>query len=33
VEGELKVKTPFDAIEKWCELDPEIFKDNLIRVC
>lgn len=25
---ELKVKTPFDAIEKWYELDPEIFKDN-----
>jgi transposase InsO family protein len=23
---ELKVKTPFNAIEKWRELDPEIFK-------
>jgi len=25
---ELKVKTPFNAIEKWCELDPEIFKSK-----
>ena len=25
---ELKVKTPFKAIEKWYELDPEIFKDE-----
>lgn len=25
---ELKVKTPFDAIEKWYELDPEIFKEK-----
>ena len=25
---ELGVKTPFDAIEKWYELKPEIFKDN-----
>lgn len=23
---ELKVKTPFDAVEKWYELDPEIYK-------
>jgi transposase-like protein len=27
---ELKVKTPFNAVEKWCELDPEIFKENPI---
>ncbi len=26
---ELKVKTPFNAIEKWYELDPEIFKTTL----
>ena len=25
---ELKVKTPYNAVEKWIELDPEIFKDN-----
>lgn len=25
---ELKVKTPFDAVEKWYELDPEIYKIN-----
>jgi len=25
---ELKVKTPFDAVEKWYELDPEIFKEK-----
>jgi len=25
---ELKVKTPFDAVEKWHELDREIFKEN-----
>ena len=25
---ELKVKTPLNAVEKWFELDPEIFKDN-----
>lgn len=25
---ELKVKTPFNAVEKWFELDPEIFKEN-----
>jgi transposase-like protein len=25
---ELKVKTPFNAIEKWYELDPEIFKEK-----
>lgn len=25
---ELKVKTPFDAIEKWFKLDPEIFKEK-----
>ena len=25
---ELKVKTPFDAIEKWFELDPKIFKQK-----
>lgn len=25
---ELKVKTPFDAIEKWAELDPDIFKEK-----
>jgi transposase InsO family protein len=27
---ELKVKTPFNAVEKWYELDPEIFKENPI---
>ena len=26
---ELKVKTPFNAVEKWHELDPEIFKTKL----
>jgi hypothetical protein len=25
---ELKVKTPHNAVEKWFELDPEIFKEN-----
>lgn len=25
---ELNVKTPFDAVEKWCQLKPEIFKVN-----
>jgi transposase InsO family protein len=25
---ELKVKTPFNAVEKWYELDPKIFKEN-----
>jgi transposase-like protein len=25
---ELKVKTPFNAVEKWHELDPEIFKEK-----
>lgn len=25
---ELKVKTPFEAIEKWYELDPIIFKEK-----
>lgn len=25
---ELKVKTPFDAIEKWYELEPDIFKEK-----
>ena len=25
---ELKVKTPFNAVEKWYELDPQIFKEN-----
>ena len=25
---ELKVKTPFNAIEKWYEIKPEIFKQN-----
>lgn len=25
---ELKVRTPFDAVEKWHELDPKIFKEN-----
>jgi hypothetical protein len=24
----LKVKTPFNAVEKWHELDPEIFKEK-----
>jgi hypothetical protein len=24
------VKTPFNAVEKWYELDPEIFKENPI---
>lgn len=28
---ELKVKTPFDAVNKWYELDPNIFKDKTIR--
>jgi len=27
---ELKVKTPFNAIEKWFDLDPKIFKENPI---
>ena len=26
---ELKVKTPFNAVEKWHELDPDIFKEPL----
>ena len=26
---ELKVKTPFDAVQKWSELDPDIFKENI----
>ena len=26
---ELKVKTPFNAVEKWRELDPDIFKEPL----
>lgn len=25
---ELKVKTPFNAVEKWSQLDPEIFKET-----
>lgn len=25
---ELKVKTPFNAVEKWYQLDPKIFKEN-----
>jgi len=25
---ELNVKTPFDAIEKWFEINPKIFKEN-----
>ena len=25
---ELKVKTPFEAVEKWFELKPELFKIN-----
>jgi len=25
---ELKVKTPYNAVEKWHELDPKIFKEN-----
>lgn len=25
---ELKVKTPFDAVEKWYQIDPEIFNQN-----
>jgi len=28
--GKLKVKTPFNAIEKWFELDSKIFKENPI---
>jgi len=28
---ELNVKTPFDAIEKWFEINPEIFKENPIQ--
>ena len=27
---ELKVKTPFNAVEKWHKLDPEIFKEKPI---
>ena len=27
---ELKVKTPYDAVEKWYELDPDIFKENTL---
>jgi len=27
---ELKVKTPYNAVEKWYELDPEIFKEKPI---
>ena len=26
IRKELKVKTPFNAVEKWCQLKPEIFK-------
>lgn len=25
---ELKVKTPYNAVEKWHELEPKIFKEN-----
>ena len=25
---DLNVKTPFDAIEKWFEINPKIFKEN-----
>jgi hypothetical protein len=25
---ELKVKTPFNAVEKWYQLDPEIFSET-----
>jgi len=28
---ELKVKTPYNAVEKWYELDPEIFKENPLK--
>lgn len=28
---ELKVKTPINAVEKWYELDPEIFKENPLK--
>ena len=28
VRKELKVKTPFNAVEKWFEMKPEIFKEN-----
>ena len=28
VRKELNVKTPFDAIEKWFEINPKIFKEN-----
>ena len=27
---ELKVKTPYNAVEKWYELKPEIFKEETI---
>ncbi len=27
---ELKIKTPYNALEKWFELKPEIFKQNLL---
>jgi transposase InsO family protein len=29
---ELKVKTPYNAAEKWVESDPEIFKDNILNL-
>lgn len=28
---ELKVRTPFEALEKWHELSPEIFKENILQ--
>ena len=28
---ELGVKTPFKAVEKWYDLKPDIFKDNILQ--
>ena len=28
IEKELNVKTPIDAVDKWYEIEPEIFKEN-----
>jgi len=30
IRKELKVKTPFNAIEKWYQLKPEIFKHGFL---
>jgi len=26
-----KIKNPFEAVEKWYELKPEIFKENILQ--